>query len=200
MSEAGAARETRHRWPDRAFHWIMAASAIALGATAFLPILGIRFEWVPIHWWSGVVLTAAVLFHLFRVFAVHGIWEMTPSADDLRELVRNASGAGRAGLKPAKYDVLQKGYHTATALTVLALVATGLVMLAKIDTVFWNRDPSILTDRTWGVIYVVHGAAALVLLFLFILHLYFSLIPEHRAFLVSMLTGRGPTNARGDHP
>jgi len=176
----------------------MAAAVVLLGATAFLPILGIRFEWVPIHWWSGVMLTAAVLFHLYRVILVHGLREMTPGTDDARELLRDARGAGHAGLAPAKYDALQKGYHLAAALTVLALVATGLVMLAKIDTVFWKRDPAILSDQTWGVIYVVHGAAALVLLFLFILHVYFALLPEHRAYLVAMLSGRGPDKARGE--
>ncbi len=191
--------DVRHRGPDRLFHWGMAASVIVLGATAFLPMLGIRFEWVPIHWIAGVVLTLAVVFHLFRVTIVHGFAEMLPGPDDLREVARTARGRNLDGLSPAKYDALQKGYHTATALTVLALVASGLMMLAKIDTTFWNRNPSLLSDPAWGVVYVTHGAAAMVLLFLFILHLYFSLLPEHRAFLVSMVGGRGPGNARGDH-
>jgi thiosulfate reductase cytochrome b subunit len=177
----------------------MAVSVLLLAGTAFLPILGIRFDWVPIHWWSGVALTAATLFHLVRVGTVHGLREMTPGGDDLRELARGAVGRDTSDLSPAKYHVLQKAFHTATAITVLALIGTGLVMLAKIDTVFWRRDPSILTDQTWGVIYVVHGAAALVLLFLVIVHLYFTLIPEHRAYLVSMLAGRGPQDARGGH-
>ena len=199
MTNRGGPQEVRHRGPDRLFHWVMAASVIVLGGTAFLPMLGIRFEWVPIHWIAGVVLTLAVLFHLFRVFVVHGLREMVPGADDLREVVRDALGRDRAGLAPAKYDALQKGYHTATALTVLTLVGTGLLMLAKIDTTFWKRNPSLLADQTWGIVYVVHGAAAMVLLFLFILHLYFSLLPDHRAFLMSMIGGRGPGNARGDH-
>lgn len=197
MTKPGNAPEIRHRLPDRLFHWVMAAAVIALGVTAFLPILGIKFEWVPIHWISGVVLTAAVLFHLWRVFAVHGLGGMAPGTDDIREVVRDLAGRDSADLAPAKYDALQKGYHTATAVTILALLATGLPMLAKIDTTFWNRNPAILTDQTWGVVYVVHGAAAMVMLFLFILHLYFSLIPDHRAYLVGMLSGRGPMHARG---
>lgn len=187
----------RHRLPDRAFHWVMAIAVIALLATAFLPIIGLRFEWVPVHWMAGVVLTVAVLFHLYRVFAVHGLGGMTPGIDDVRELGRNIRGASHNDLSAAKYDALQKGFHTAAALTILALVGTGLIMLAKIDTTFWRRDPSILTDQTWGVIYVLHGAAAMALLFLFIVHVYFALIPEHRAYLLAMLGGRGPENARG---
>lgn len=200
MSGNGGSRGVRHRLPDRMFHWLMAASVIGLGATAFLPIVGIRFEWVPLHWMAGVLLTGTVVFHLYRVFAVHGVREMTPGSDDMREVLRELGNRGHAGLASAKYDALQKGYHAAAALTVLALVLTGLIMLAKIDTIFWRRDPSILTDQTWGFIYVAHGAASMVLLFLFILHLYFSFLPEHRAFLISMLNGQGPEKARKGEP
>lgn len=198
MSKTDQVPAVRHRLPDRLFHWVMAIAILILGATAFLPKLGVKFDWVPIHWWTGAVLTVAVLFHLFRVFGVHGLREMMPGADDVREVLRDIANKSHAGLKPAKYDALQKGYHTATALTVLALLGTGLPMLAKIDTMFWRRNPSILTDQTWGTVYVIHGAASMVLLFLVTLHLYFSLIPSHRAYLVSMIAGRGPQQARGE--
>ncbi len=199
MSNPNASSEVRHALPDRLFHWVMAIAVIVLGATAFLPIVGIKFEWVPIHWMAGVVLTLAVLFHLYRVFAVHGAGGMSPGADDLREVVRDISGKGHDGLTPAKYDAFQKAYHGATALTVLALLGTGLPMLAKIDTALWKRNPALLTDQTWGVIYVVHGAAAMLVLFLVLVHIYFAFVPEHRAYLVSMIAGRGPGHARGNH-
>lgn len=197
MSDQSRLPEIRHRLPDRLFHWVMALAVVALGATAFLPIVGVRFEWVPIHWWSGAVLTLAVLYHLWRVLVVHALREMTPGGDDVREVVRDLRGADLHGLKPAKYDAFQKSYHLMASLTVLVLIGTGLVMLAKIDTRFWNRNPAILADQTWGVIYVAHGAAAMVLLFLFTLHVYFALLPEHRAYLVAMIRGRGPARARG---
>ncbi len=191
-------RSVRHRLPDRLFHWVMALAVIVLGVTAFLPILGIRFEWVPMHWMAGVVLTLAVLFHLYRVFFVHGLTNMIPGVDDLREIGRNLRGHGHDGLSDAKFDALQKGYHAAASATVLVAVATGLLMLAKIDTTFWRREPSILSDQGWGVVYMLHGASAMLLLFLFILHVYFSFRPEHRALLVSMLRGHGPEHARKD--
>ena len=81
--------------------------------------------------------------------------------------------------------------------TVLALVVTGVLMLVKIDTPFWRRDPSWLTDPQWGVVYVVHGFAALAILFLIIVHIYFAILPEHRRVLIAMLGGRGPLFARG---
>ena len=187
----------RHEWPDRAFHWVMAASVVVLTASALLPILGIRFDWVPIHWISGIVLVAAILFHLLRVFAVHGLREMIPGLDDCREAVSDLGGSA-SGLKPAKYDAYQKGYHWASATTVLAVAATGVLMLLKIDTPFWRRDPSIMSDQDWGVVYVIHGLSSLVIVFLVILHVYFSILPEHRAMLMSMIAGRGPLFARGD--
>ena len=174
----------------------MASTVIVLGATAFLPILGIRFEWVPIHWMAGVVLTLAVLFHLYRVFFVHGVNNMVPGADDFREIGRDLRGKGHAGLSAAKFDALQKGYHAAASGAVLVAVATGILMLAKIDTTFWRRDPSIVSDQVWGLVYVLHGASAMLLLFLFILHVYFAFLPEHRAMLISMLSGHGPEHAR----
>ncbi len=174
----------------------MAISVVLLGASAFLPILGIRFDWVPLHWMSGVVLTLAVIFHLWRVLAVHGISEMVPDPDDFRELVLNLRNAGHEGLRSAKYDALQKAYHAAAALTVLVLALTGLLMLAKIDTVFWRRDPTILSDQSWGVVYVLHGGASMLLLFLFIVHVYFAVIPGHREYLISMIWGYGPEKAR----
>ena len=188
----------RHLLPDRLFHWAMALSVAVLGATAFLPMVGVRFEWVPIHWMAGTVLTLAVIFHLYRVIFIHGLKGMIPGADDVREVARNLGGSRGRPLSEAKYDAFQKGYHAAAALTVLVAVGTGLVMLAKIDTTFWRRNPSILSDQTWGIVYVLHGVAAMILLFLVIVHVYFAFLPEHRALLISMLRGAGPEHARKD--
>ena len=199
MSDPKEAPEIRHRLPDRLFHWAMALAVFVLGATAFLPILGVKFEWVPIHWPAGAVLTIAVVYHIYRVVVVHGLQAMSPGTDDVREMARNLRNAATDDLAPSKYDAMQKGFHAAAAVTILVLLGTGLVMLAKIDTAFWNRNPQILTDQTWGVIYVLHGVASMVILFLVLIHIYFALIPEHRAFLKAMIAGWGPGHARGNH-
>lgn len=187
---------TRHRWPDRLFHWTMALSVIVLCATAFLPIAGLRFDWVPAHWIAGFVLVAAILYHWLRVGLVHGLREMVPGRDDLREILHDLRGRTGA-LAAAKYDAYQKGYHWVSGFAVLVLAVTGLLMMAKIDTPWWRRDPSILSDAQWGIVYAAHGFAALSILFLLILHVYFAVLPEHRAVLKSMIRGRGPLLIRG---
>ncbi len=174
----------RHQIPDRVFHWVMAVLVVILLGTAFLPILGLKFNWVPIHWISGVLLIASVLFHLYRSIFVLGLSEMLPKVDDFQVRLKNDSSLD------AKYDLGQKLYHWAIAFIMLTLLITGGIMLAKIDTPLWNRDPSILSDTTWGFVYVLHGAASYLLIFFFILHVYFSFLPEHRELLHSMLSGK----------
>lgn len=181
----------RHHWIDRLFHWSMAVITLILLFSAFLPIVGIEFDWIPWHWIAGVVLCVLVLFHIIRAIFFQSIRNMLPVSDDFKEVLRS-----NAALIPAKYDAFQKGYHWAIAVTVLALIATGIPMLIKLDTPFWDRNPSLLTDIQWGYVYVVHGLTALLLIFLVLLHLYFSLLPEHKNLLVSMLSGRGPAHAR----
>src|SRR5271167_4493477 len=56
----------RHSLAARLFHWIMVASMLTLLVTAFLPKVGVQFDWVKYHWMAGVVLTASILFHLIH--------------------------------------------------------------------------------------------------------------------------------------
>lgn len=180
-----APEEIRHKLSDRLFHWVMAALVILLLGTAFLPILGLKFNWVPIHWISGVLLILAVIFHLYRALLVHGIRTMVPTGDDLRSIM-----GSRRSDEEGKYDLNQKLYHWSVALILLVLLITGAVMLAKIDTPLWRRDPSILSDWNWGLVYAFHGAASLLLIFFFIVHIYFVFLPEHRQLLLSMVFGK----------
>ena len=79
-----ASEGPRHATPDRAFHWLMAILVLILLGTAFLPILGLKFNWVPTHWVSGVLLIIAVIFHIYRGLIVHGIGSMFPNRKDLQ--------------------------------------------------------------------------------------------------------------------
>ena len=64
---------------------------------------------------------------------------------------------GPPPLRDAKYSPLQKLFHRLVAVLVLAIVATGLLMLSKIDTPFWRRNPYWLADTQWGMVYAIHG-------------------------------------------
>ena len=39
----------------------MAACVLTLLATAFLPIIGVKFDWLGLHWMTGVVLALLVV-------------------------------------------------------------------------------------------------------------------------------------------
>lgn len=173
---------TRHAPVDRVFHWITALAVLLLMASAFLPIAGLKFPWVTLHWTTGVVLTLAVLFHLVRASFFQRLRCMWIGARDLRD--------ARAGRRAAKYTFAQKLMHAGLGTAVLVATVTGVIMLAKVDTPFWKRDPYLLEASTWGVIYVLHGAASLICLTLTMTHVYFSLLPEKRAYLRAMIGGQ----------
>ncbi|MEE2746132.1 MAG: cytochrome b/b6 domain-containing protein [Pseudomonadota bacterium] len=184
--------EIRHRFSDRLFHWVMAALVLILLGSAFLPILGIHFNWVPIHWISGILLILAIIFHLYRSLFVHGLMVMMPTKDQLL-----AGISQKEFNDPNKYDLNQKLYHWGMAFTVIVLLVTGALMMVKIDTPFWRRDPSILTDSSWGLVYAMHGIASLLIIFFLILHVYFAFLPEHRDLLISMVFGRRKRRDKG---
>jgi formate dehydrogenase subunit gamma len=177
--ETPAGRIERHKLVDRAYHWLMAASMLILLVTAFLPILGIKFEWVGIHWVTGLVLTVIVLIHIIRASFFQNFWAMVPDGEDLRAPFA----------KPGKYSVAQKLYHLAISVLILAAIATGLLMWRKVDTPFWQRDPYWLSTEAWGIVYAIHGVAAMALVTMVIIHVYFALRPDEWHLTRSMLRG-----------
>jgi formate dehydrogenase subunit gamma len=183
----------RHAAIDRVFHWLGALCVLTLLATAFLPILGIEFGWVDIHWVTGLVLIAAVLVHIVRALLVQGLRSMWIGLDDLRDasaIVRSTLRRDAAALpKPGKYSFAQKLIHHAFALVVLTALVTGGAMLARIDTPWWQRDPYLLQADTWGIIYVLHDLAALSLITMVMMHVYFALRPEKWLFTRAMIRG-----------
>jgi len=187
-----AQRVMRHKPFDRLYHWFMAVCVIVLMATAFLPILGVKFEWLDIHWITGLVLTALILTHIVRALIFQDWRHMWIGFADLRELWRTAAnlfGSRKEPPLPGKYDASQKLYHFVVAVVILAVVGSGLLMLLKIDTPLWNRNPYLLSADTWGVIYVIHGMAAMAIVAIFIVHLYFTLTPPGWYMLRAMIRG-----------
>ena len=122
-----------------------------------------------------------------------GFGAMRIGGADFRDAVAvvRATLARDAGAlpKPGKYSVAQKAIHHAFALVVLSAVCTGAAMLLRIDTPWWKRNPYVLGDGTWGLVYVLHGLAALLLITMVMMHIYFALRPEKLLFTRAMLRG-----------
>lgn len=183
----------RHALPDRVFHWVTAFTVLTLLGTAFLPILGVRFSWVTIHWLAGIVMIAAIVYHIVRATFSQSVRSMLVGAGDVRDLVSiarwNLRIAEDMPPKPGKYSFAQKLIHHLFALVLIAAAVTGALMLVRIDTPWWQRNPYWLSDDTWGVVYVLHGLSALMLVTMVIAHVYFALRPEKRLFTRAMILG-----------
>jgi cytochrome b subunit of formate dehydrogenase len=186
------ARIVRHALADRVFHWVSAACVLTLLGTAFLPIVGFRFPWVTAHWITGLVLIVAVLFHTVRALVWQDLRSMWIGRSDLRDalgILRWTLRTGDPPAKPGKYSLAQKLIHHLFALAVVTTMITGALMLAKIDTPWWRRNPYWLADGTWGVVYVLHGFASLALITMVMAHIYFAFRPEKLKFTRAMVFG-----------
>jgi cytochrome b subunit of formate dehydrogenase len=189
---AAAGRVVRHALADRLFHWVGAACVLTLLGTAFLPILGVEFGWVTAHWVAGLVLIVAVLFHIVRVLVrgtLGSMWVGRADIADALEIARATLARRVPARRPGKYSVAQKLIHHAFAVAVLATLVTGGLMLARIDSPWWQRNPYLLANDTWGIVYVVHGLAALLLITMVMMHVYFALRPEKLKFTRAMIRG-----------
>jgi cytochrome b subunit of formate dehydrogenase len=71
----------------------------------------------------------------------------------------------------------------------LAIIVSGLLMLLKIDTPFWKRNPYWFDSDTWGIIYAVHGFASMAMITLVMIHIYFALRPDEWWLTRSMFGG-----------
>jgi len=187
-------RVPRHSMHARAFHWVMAISMFVLLFTAFLPKVGMKFNWVAYHWIAGLVLTASILFHVIHASFFMDFWSIWPDRIDLRDARRRLlrSFGKRAPLPDrfAKYPLENKFYHAVILLSGLAVILTGLFMMKRVNTAgILTRNPYLFGDMTWGMMYVLHGLAGVGLIALIMIHVYFGIRPEKLAITKSMIFG-----------
>lgn len=186
------AKIQRHSLGARMFHWVMAASMFTLLFTAFLPVVGVRFAWVQWHWMAGVVLVCSILFHIFHTLFFLDFWSIWITPRDLGEMrteMLRDLGHAVEGPKPGKYPLGNRLYHMALVVTGLTVTATGVLMMSRVRTPFFTRDPYILADSTWGLTYVIHGLCGVGLVGLTMAHVYFALRPEKLWITKAMLFG-----------
>jgi cytochrome b subunit of formate dehydrogenase len=186
-------RIARHSLAARLFHWIMAAAMFALLLTAFLPKVGVEFDWVTYHWIAGLVLTASIIFHVVHASFFLDFWSIWPDKIDVQDSwkrIRRFFG------KPAplprrsgKYPLDNKLYHGVIVLCGLAVTLTGVFMMFRVRTGIFPRNPYLFSDMTWGWMYVLHGLAGVGLIGLVIVHVYFAVRPEKLDITYSMIFG-----------
>jgi len=169
----------RHKLIDRILHWFFAATILILLITGLLPVYGFNASLIVIHWVTGLTLTILLLLHICRSVFWKKLGEIWFSRKDLN------LNQGRLG----KYSLAQKLMHQGVAVLTLAAVVTGLMMMVRLDTPLWERDPYWLNAETWGVVFFIHGLAALSFVSIIMLHIYFSLRPESRMYLRSIFKG-----------
>ena len=168
----------RHARIDRWFHWVMALTTAVLMVTSLAPILGLRFAWYGVHWVAGLVLTLIILLHIVRAL----FWQRPGTMLVLSAADFSPRAAG-------KYTLPQKLMHLAWAVALLVAIVTGLLMLQKAGVPFMQRDAYAFSPRGWGVMMLLHDFAALLSVFLVLVHAYFGILPEKRAYLRAMMRG-----------
>ena len=186
------AKIERHGLGARLFHWVMAASMFVLLFTAFLPIIGVRFAWVQWHWMAGLVLTASIIFHLVHATFFQDFWSIWVTPRDIPEFkneIMREFGHDVPGPKDGRYPLGNRLYHTAIVVAGLGATITGLLMLVRVRTPLFTRNPYVFGDRTWGFTYVGHGLAGVGLVGLVIAHVYFAVRPEKWWITKSMILG-----------
>jgi len=161
--------------------------------TAFLPKLGVQFNWVLYHWIAGIVLTLSILFHIFHASFFLDFWSIWPDKIDMRDAMRRTKRfLGKAAPPPdrfAKYPLENKLYHLVIVLSGLAVILTGVFMMKRVETIVFTRNPYLFTDMTWGMMYVLHGLAGVGLIALVMVHIYFGVRPEKLAITKGMVFG-----------
>jgi len=185
-------RIERHSLMARLFHWVMAAAMFVLLFSAFLPVAGVKFAWVSWHWMAGLVLTGSILFHIIHATVWMDFWSIWVGPKDMPELkaeLMRELGRDVPGPKSGKYPLGNRLYHTAIVVTALGAVVTGVLMMSRVRTPVFTRNPYLLSDATWGVTYVSHGLAGVALVGLVIAHVYFAIRPEKWWITKGMILG-----------
>ena len=165
----------------------MALCMIMLIFTGISPVIGIEFDWVPIHWISGTIFTILIIWHLIRSIFFQDIFSMWISFSEIRSFII-AIFRNRV-LKSGKYSIPQKLLHNTVTVISLVAIITGILLMVRIDTPLWERNPYLFDQSTWGWIYVFHGLSSLCFISIIIIHIYFAIRPEKFFYTRSMVFG-----------
>ncbi|HET9948780.1 MAG TPA: cytochrome b/b6 domain-containing protein [Longimicrobiales bacterium] len=188
-------RIARHSVGARLFHWTMSAAMLVLLVTAFVPVMGLEIpSWVTVHWIAGVVLIVSIAYHIVHAIGWQDFWSMmSVGPATMREGVAHLrhviSSKAPEPPKAGKYPFDHKMYHHVIVVVAFAAMITGVIMMMRIDTPFWTRNPYVISDQAVGVVFSIHGLAGVALILLIASHIYFALRPEKHWITWSMIRG-----------
>ena len=185
-------RIVRHTGAARIFHWVMAASMLVLLATGFLPIVGLEFAWLSIHWISGIILILCILYHIVHASFFLDFWSIWILPSDFKEAVQRTKrqlGQSVDVGKHGKYPLDHKLYHLAVSVFGVIVSVTGLLMMLRVDNWLLARNDNFFTDPSWGIVYTVHGFSSVLFVFLTISHIYFAIRPDKVWMTKGMIFG-----------
>ena len=151
---------------------------------------------------AGLVLTGAIIYHVVHATFWLDFWSIWVGPKDIPEFkaeMLRELGHEVSGPKPGKYPLGNRLYHLAIVVVGFAAVITGLLMMNRIRTPLFVRNPYVFSDNTWGLTYVLHGLAGVGLVGLVIAHVYFAVRPDKWWITKSMLLGWIPRRLYLEH-
>jgi formate dehydrogenase gamma subunit len=190
----------RQSLSNRLVHWITAVSILILIISGLgqMPIYK-RYnvvklpgaEWLGdytitliLHYLAAIILIFIVFYHMF-VHLIQKQFDIFPKRGDGRESIKIIKAMLTKGEEPPseKYLAEQRLAYLAIGMTVIALVVTGLIKMAK------NLD---FISITHPIIYwatMIHNIATFAMIFLIIGHMAAFLIKANRKLLPGMFSG-----------
>jgi formate dehydrogenase gamma subunit len=186
---------------NRLVHWLVALSTFSLFFSGFgqmplykrymlsdLPGLAWTADYgvtLLLHYLGAGVLMFALSFHLVYHGLLRRAFGFMPRRGDLRESAQIVRAMVTGGAEPpsAKYLAEQRLAYAAIGGTLLVIVLTGLVKVAK------NLPGVGLPEVAITASTLLHNVAAIVLLLLIVAHLAAFLVPANRKLVGAMFHG-----------
>ena len=118
----------------------MAAAMFTLLFTAFLPKVGVQFDWVTYHWIAGTVLTVSILFHIIHASFFLDFWSIWPdrmTCADAMEKNSQIFGPSRAAAATNSQSIRWRTSCTMarSSLQACLSIVTGVFMMFRVRTI-----------------------------------------------------------------
>jgi cytochrome b subunit of formate dehydrogenase len=141
---------------------------------------------------AGILLTGSIISHIIHATFFLDFWSIWVGPRDIPEAkaeIMRDFGVEIGGPKPGKYPLGNRLYHLAVMVAGLGAIGSGLLMMTRVRTPIFDRNPYLMGDAAYGFTYVLHGLTGVGFVGLIIAHIYFALRPEKFWITKSMIFG-----------